>query len=123
MRRFGVSLPKEVADVLDRLSRELGVTRSQVVLEALQNYIAHAKAHGADGHTCFGVALALAQDLGSVEDLLEQFRKIIVNYSHIHMDDRCLLILVLKGSGEEVARLSAQMAHRAETYRYIPLDQ
>lgn len=118
-----MSLPREVADVLDRLSQELGVTRSQVVLEALQNYIAHAKAHGTDGHTCFGVALALAQDLGSVEDLLEQFRKIIVNYSHIHMDDRCLLILVLKGSGEEVARLSAQMAHRAETYRYIPLDQ
>lgn len=123
MRRFGVSLPREVAEFLDRLSQELGVTRSQVISEALQNYMAYAKTHESDGHTCFGVTLALARDTGAIEDILEQSKKIIINYNHIHMDNKCLLILVLRGDGEEVARLNAQIAQRAETYRYIPLDQ
>jgi CopG family nickel-responsive transcriptional regulator len=42
VKRFGVSLPQELAEAIDKISQETGATRSEVVAAALQEYLASA---------------------------------------------------------------------------------
>ena len=39
MRRLGVSLPDEIAELMDKVSAERGVKKSQLIAEALKEYI------------------------------------------------------------------------------------
>ncbi|MEZ0319967.1 MAG: CopG family ribbon-helix-helix protein [Pyrobaculum sp.] len=121
MKRFGVSLPKEVAYEVDKVSEELGVTRSELVANALQQYLESRRNHSDPSHQCLGVLLALSDADLEIGDMVEESKSLIVAYTHMHVDGKCLTILVLKGGIAEIERLTLEVSKRAHMARYIPL--
>lgn len=121
MKRFGVSLPQELADAIDKISQETGVTRSEVVAAALQDYLEMQKDHKKPGHQCLGVVMAITDASTDVGDAIEENKAQIVAYTHLHVEGRCLTIAVVKGDGDQIEKLTLEVARRAKLTRYVPL--
>lgn len=121
MKRFGVSLPKEVAKEVDKMSQDMGVTRSEIVAAALQEYLEARKDHSDTAHQCLGVVLAISDSFSDIGEIIEDNRGSIVAYTHLHVDGKCLTIAVVRGSGTEVERLNLAMSKKAQLTRYVPL--
>lgn len=121
MRRFGVSLPKEVAEEVEKLSSELGVTRSEVVASAVQEYLEARRSHREAGHQCLGVLLAVSEGFIDLGEVAEEHREAVVAYTHVHVEGRCLTVAVVKGDGAQIERLSISLSRKASVVRYVPL--
>ena len=121
MKRFGVSLPREVADEVDKVSEELGVTRSELVANALQQYLESRRNHSEPFHQCLGVLLALSDATLEVGDMVEENKSSILAYTHMHVNGKCLTILVVKGSGAEVEKLTLKLSQKAHMAKHVPL--
>jgi CopG family nickel-responsive transcriptional regulator len=106
VKRFGVSLPQELAEAIDKISQETGATRSEVVAAALQEYLEMQKDHKKPGHQCLGVVMAVTDAFSDVGDAIEENRAHIVAYTHLHVEGMCLTIVVVKGGGEEIEKLT-----------------
>lgn len=119
MKRFGVSLPTELAEAVDKLSQELGVTRSDVVANAVQEYLEARKSHA--DHECIGVVLALADDMSDLGDVIEGNRDYLLAYTHMHVEGKCLAIAVVKGNGGQLQRIAMELSKKAQVVRYTPL--
>jgi transcriptional regulator, CopG family len=121
VKRFGVSLPKEVAEAVEKLSQEAGVTKSEVVAAALQEYIEARKDHREPGHQCLGVVMAVTDTFSDVGDAIEENKPHIVAYTHLHVEGRCLTIVVVRGEGSQIEKFTLQVAKKAKLMRYVPL--
>ncbi|MFN7105050.1 MAG: CopG family ribbon-helix-helix protein [Pyrobaculum sp.] len=120
MKRFGVSLPKDVAEAIDKISQELGVTRSEVVAEALQEYLQARTSHSGSTHQCMGVVLALSNNSVDLSDVLHD-REIVLTYTHIHVTYQCLTVAVVQGTGDKIAKFMLEISKRVQAARYVPL--
>ncbi len=118
-RRFGVSLPEDVAATLDGIAEALGVTRSSIIEEAIRAYILDA-GHLARSHRCVGVIVALCTEKNSL-GILEEHKGIVVGHMHAHPDGKCADIIVVAGMSGEIARLVSRLKSRGCNVRYIPL--
>jgi CopG family nickel-responsive transcriptional regulator len=121
MRRFGVSLPPDIADAVEKIAQEAGVTRSEVVATALQEYLERRRNHREPGHRCLGVVMAVTDAFSDIGDAIEQNKAHILAYTHLHVEGMCLTIAVVKGDGEEIEKLALEMSRRAKLMRYVPL--
>jgi len=121
VKRFGVSLPQELAEAIDKISQETGATRSEVVAAALQVYLEMQKDHKKPGHQCLGVVMAITDAFSDVGDAIEENKAHIVAYTHLHVEGRCLTFAVVKGDGDQIEKLTLEVARRAKLTRYVPL--
>jgi len=121
VKRFGVSLPKEVAEEVEKMSQDMGVTRSEIVAVALQEYLEARRGHADAAHECLGVVLAVSDSFSDIGEIIEDNKGHIVAYTHLHVDGKCLTIAVVRGSGSEIERLSLAMSRKAQLTRYVPL--
>lgn len=119
VKRFGVSLPREVAEALDKMAHDLGVTRSEIVTHALQEYIQEKTTHHNSTHQCIGVVLALSDSGVDLSDLLH--RDVVLTYSHMHLEQTCLTVAVVRGDGSQIARYVLEISRKSHTVRYVPL--
>ncbi|RLG86148.1 MAG: CopG family transcriptional regulator [Thermoprotei archaeon] len=122
-RRFGISLPEELAEKLDTLSRKLSVDRSSLVEMALREFI-HDHTHYLYEHVCRGIMIVHRH--GNNEQFLaivEKFRDIIRSYSHTHIDGVCFELLIVSGSSSRICQLHRELSllPRCRT-RYIPFS-
>ena len=122
MKRFGVSLPEELALEVDRISRELGVTRSAVVAQAVSTYVQLYSQHLKEGHVCLGAVLSLAEGVEVVGQIMEQYKDLIANYSHIHIGDRCLSVFVVHGDGRRIGEFLVGLSEKAVKTLFTPLE-
>ena len=123
-RRFGVSIPEDLADKLDKLSIALNMDRSSIVREALREYV-HDHLHYIVPHQCVGVLVIVGAD-GCVRKLaaFEQFKGLVTSYNHVHVDGSCLEVVVVSGDSSEIAKLHRTLSGlRNCTVRYIPVLQ
>ncbi|MFN3805189.1 MAG: CopG family ribbon-helix-helix protein [Pyrobaculum sp.] len=120
MKRFGVSLPREVAEAIDKISQELGVTRSEVVAEAIQEYLQARTDHSGSTHQCMGVVLALTNSSVDLGDVLHD-REVVLTYTHIHVTYQCLTVAVVQGTGDKIAKFMLEISRKAQVARYVPL--
>lgn len=117
MRRFGVSIPESLAEDLDRLSKILGVSRSEVVREALRVYL-NEYSHYTMKHECCGIIVTVSSgSLGVVED----YKDIINNYTHVHLEGRCINSFLVSGDSERIAEFHSKLLSICGHVRYIPL--
>jgi CopG family nickel-responsive transcriptional regulator len=117
-RRFGVSIPEDLASELDDVSRECGVDRSSVVASALGNYIASIK-HYKKRHNCLGVCLAITK--GELGLSLEEFKDVIISYQHSHTDNTCVNIFLLRGDSEKILKLYYKLEKNCLRTILVPL--
>ncbi len=118
-RRFGVSIPVELAEQLDLLAERLGVDRSRLVVEALKTYI-HDHLHVLKPHKCIGVMVSMGSS-NSLGRLIEEYRDIIIAYNHYHIGDKCIATLLINGESERIRGLTARLLEDKCSLRYIPL--
>lgn len=117
MKRFGVSIPESLAEDLDRLSKILGVSRSEVVREALKIYLRE-YSHYMKRHECCGIIVTVSSGVLSV---VEDYRDIINNYTHVHLEDKCVDSFLVAGDSERIAEFHSKLLNICDHVRYIPL--
>ncbi len=120
MRRFGISIPEDLAEILDSLAERLGVPRSEIVREALRMYFRE-HAHYITKHRCYGIITVVSEGfrhLSTVED----FKDIVNTFSHIHIDEYCINSFVVSGDSEKIAELHKELLKVCRDVRYIPLE-
>ncbi|MGC8582784.1 MAG: CopG family ribbon-helix-helix protein [Thermoproteus sp.] len=122
MKRFGVSLPDDLAQEVDRISQELGVTRSAVVAQAVSNFVQTYSQHLRDGHRCLGAILSLAEGMEIVSEIMEEYKDLIANYSHMHIGDKCLSVFVVYGDGKRVGEFLMGLSEKAVKTLFTPLE-
>ena len=124
-RRFGVSLPRRIADEVDELARILGVSRSALIAEALATYL-DMKRHLITPHECRGVMVLVRDGEGWEEpymDIVHEFNDIVMGHLHVHLEKACVNVLIVKGSSKRIAMLEAKLRERLKGCRvyYVPL--
>ncbi len=124
-RRFGISIPESIARDLDELASKLKTDRSSLVCEAIRTYI-HDHLHYLIPHRCVGLLIIFSGVGGDryrgFFKVIEKYRDIIISYTHIHADNRCVDILVLSGSSERIRSLHREFIVIGCKARYMPLS-
>ncbi len=120
-RRFGVSVPEELAASLDALASKLGRDRSSLVAEALRTFI-HDHIHLLEPHRCAGVVVAWSRGGDGLRQKLEEYMDIVKGHMHTHIGGYCVNILVVEGDSERIASLAKDLSSIPGCVaRYIPL--
>jgi CopG family nickel-responsive transcriptional regulator len=101
-----LSIPDELLELLDTVTGSgRQATRSEVVRQALNNYISEYQSlerlHG--GVVATITVLHEKSDRGQDLDLQHEFDDIVVQYHHTHLSKKtCLEMMVVKGSSERL---------------------
>lgn len=110
VKRFSVSVPPELLEEFDRLTKTLGQDRSKAIQQSMRLYLSE-HTWKEDSSECAG-ALVLIYDHEvheteeNLTDIQHHFRDVINSTLHIHIDERnCLEILALKGKVEKIRQL------------------
>jgi CopG family nickel-responsive transcriptional regulator len=122
-RRFGVSVPEELAEKLDRLSEIMRVDRSNLVSRAVEIFVEEYE-HYIREHICQGVMVVVQADNSrrpEVSRLLEEYSDIVLLSLHHHVDSSCLEIVVVKGPSRRIAEMHSRLERIGCKVRYIPL--
>lgn len=120
-RRFGVSIPSDIADALDKLAELTGSDRSSIVAEALRTYL-HDHIHYTIPHKCTGFLIVVNREENIPTSLvIDKFKDIIYSYSHTHVDELCIEIFIVSGHSSRIADLDRTLRSMSCSVRYIPL--
>ncbi len=119
-RRFGISIPEEVARDLDNLAEKLNTDRSKIVCEAVRLYIRD-HIHYLFPHECRGVITLVSEDLNPLK-VVEEYRDVIMEFSHIHVEKICINSLIVSGSSIRIAELHKRLLEICKDVRFIPLN-
>jgi len=123
-KRFGIAVSSEVAEELDMITEKFNTDRSKVVEYALRSFLMEYKHHYSKCHKCVGILVISRKSLGveiSNNDIYSEFKEVILSYSHHHVENRCIEVLVLSGSSEIIADLHNRLLRAGCECRYIPL--
>ena len=121
-RRFGVSLPEDVASDLDSLAEMLKVDRSKLVSEAVRTYVRD-HAHYLIPHECYGVITLISNDNLKLLKVIEEFKDIIREFTHVHIEENCVNALVVSGSSTKIAELHRKLLDAFRNVRFVPLGE
>ncbi len=121
-RRFGISIPEDVASDLDVLAEKLNVNRSKLVCEAIRTYIRD-HVHYLTPHECYGVITLISNDNVQLLKVIEEFKDIIKEFTHIHIDEKCINALVVSGSSTKIAELHKRLLSAFYNVRFVPLRE
>ncbi len=121
-KRFGVSIPENIAVRLDTVAKALGVDRSYIVAQALEAYLNDYE-HYLEEHRCLGLILVVTEGRRriNVASIVERYRDVVCSYSHVHTDGRCIELLLVSGSSSRIASLYRELMDIDGVVRYIPL--
>ncbi|OYT61546.1 MAG: CopG family transcriptional regulator [Thermofilum sp. ex4484_15] len=121
-RRFGISVPEELAKRLDELAESMGINRSKLICEALEAYL-HMYAYSPRGGRCCGVLTVTGlTDSARLLRLIEGFRDVVHEFSHTHAEGECVNILIVSGPTHRVAELRSRLVNSFKgDVRYLPL--
>jgi CopG family nickel-responsive transcriptional regulator len=122
-RRFGISLPKQLADKLDKLSEIMKVDRSNLVSRAVEIFIEEYE-HYIKEHICQGVMVVVQTDTSirpEISRLLEEYSDIVLLSLHYHVKGRCLEIVLVRGHSRRIAEMHSKLEKLGCKVRYIPL--
>ncbi len=122
-RRFGISIPEELAQNLDKLAEKLNSNRSEIVHQALREYV-HDHLHYLVPHECRGVIVILGEkEHGKIFDVIEKYHTIICNYNHTHAEEHCISTLIVSGPSNKIAELHRKLCEiPGVKVRYIPIS-
>jgi CopG family nickel-responsive transcriptional regulator len=121
-RRFGISIPEDLLDKLDSLSRELMVDRSSLIREMIEESI-EGRSHLLTPHECTGILLVVSRGSEDAGRILEKYCRCIISRSHHHSEDCCVDISFVRAKSEEILKLERELRRiKGVSERYIPLS-
>ena len=121
-RRFGISLSKDLVEKIDELSRQLGVSRSELIQDILAEVIED-RSHLLTPHTCRGVLIVVSRGGNSevVSRILERYSCCIITRTHHHAGGVCIDIGLVEGDSNVILKLENELRKlRGVGERYLP---
>lgn len=115
IKRFGVSIPKELLDKLDRLAKKKGyANRSEALRDLIRDRFVEEEWASVSGEVVGTVTLVYnhhAHELSDkLTDLQHSHYKNIVSTTHIHLDEHnCLEVLVVRGKSQKVKEIADRL--------------
>ncbi len=121
-RRFGISIPEELAKYLDILADILRTDRSRLVCEALEKYI-HDHMDYIAPHECYGVmTIAGLTNSAQLMEIIEENRDVICGYTHTHTKGECIELIIVSGPSSRIAELHRRFLEIPKCrVRYMPV--
>ena len=114
--RFSVSLPSTLVEEMDKAWRSMGYeSRSKAIHDALRSFIAEFEWMQREGGQVTGAVLVLhyLDKPGLLDEVIgiqHKHEKVIPSAMHIHLEEnKCLEIIAVKGSTQEVKNLSQDL--------------
>ena len=121
-RRFGVSIPLDIAIQLDRVASSTGRDRSSVVVGALREYL-HEDLHSELEHSCSGVIIYFgALSLSDIRD--SELTPLVKSLCTVKLHGGYVTVLFVEGCYSAIISLRkalSKAAKKAGLTRYVPL--
>lgn len=121
-RRFGVSIDSKISMEIDKIAKSLNIDRSKIVEMALQNYVVEYE-HLSSRHNCKGILIIKNINNVQFDKILEDYRNIIVNYIHSHIENECICVIFVSGDSEHINDLSRYLITCGCLIRYLPMHK
>ncbi len=120
-KRFGVSLNEEIVQDLNAMASKLGCNRSAVVGMAVESYLKELK-HTLEEHMCSGVMVIVKKSgSASIENIYEKFKDVISGYTHYHVRNACVDVVLTVGSSTRILELRKNLEGYGCLVRYVVL--
>ena len=121
-RRFGISIPEDMASDLDKLASRLGMDRSRLIERAIRAFLDD-YTHLIVPHTCTGILILSCNDKSEKEvaKVIEDYRDIASARVHTHVESRCIETLVVSGNSNRIAEIYSALEKAGCSVRYIPM--
>lgn len=114
-KRFGVSIPDELLDKLDKLAKKKGYSnRSEVLRDLVRDRFVDEEWTAPAGEVVGTVTLVYNHHSHELSDKLTDLQhshyKNIVSTTHIHLDEHnCLEVLVVRGKSRKVREIADRL--------------
>lgn len=115
LKRFGVSIPAELLEKLDRLTRKKGyANRSEAIRDLVRDRFVEEEWETGAKEVVGTVTLVYNHEAHELSDKLTDLQhshfKNIVSATHIHLDaHNCLEVLVVKGKGSKIKTIAEKL--------------
>ncbi|MEM0027158.1 MAG: ribbon-helix-helix domain-containing protein [Ignisphaera sp.] len=120
-KRFGVSIEATLYSKIDEIAKSLNINRSDFVEEALKNYVRDLN-HFVVNHNCCGLIVVEEPENIEIERILSLNKEVVVNYSHYHINNRCIYTIIVQGNSADLAKFYSSISKvKSVNRRYIPL--
>ena len=123
-RRFGISIPGELADRIDQLASKLDIDRSTLITEVLREFM-HDRIHILKPHYCKGALIIVSKErhASSLSEIYEEYQEIIKARMHCHADGECIDLLFIKAHSSEILEFKRKLySLKAVRIRYMPVS-
>jgi len=121
-KRFGISIPINVVNQLEKVVISTGKDRSSIVTKALEEYL-HEDLHGEIEHPCSGIIVYFGElALSGIKG--EELRALVKSLCTVKLSGGYVTVLFVEGSFKHITLLRESLskeAKKAELTRYIPL--
>ncbi len=121
-RRFGISLPEELVEKIDELSRHLGISRSELIQDILMEAIED-RMHLLTHHTCRGILVVVSQrgNGDKVSEVLEKYSECLITRTHHHAGESCVDIGLVEGDSDKILRMESELRKlKGVGEKYLP---
>ncbi|MEM4718242.1 MAG: hypothetical protein QXE81_05740 [Desulfurococcaceae archaeon] len=120
-KRFGVSIPINVAKELDEIAFMDGVDRSSIITRAVTQYL-HEDKHIVEEHECSGMIIYYG--LLSLENIAGYYDKIVKSLYSVKLREGHITVVFVEGPYGEIEKLRKQMTNKTRRHafiKYLPL--
>ena len=125
--KVGISLPKELANEVEKIMKLLGIeNRSKVINEALKMYINNLKQFLTNQEVVSVVVLMYDDKISGsrISDIRHQYKNLVVTLSHVDgVCDKCLELMLVKGPSQKIAEFLGKLylVDGIEKICYMPI--
>ncbi|PUA33949.1 MAG: hypothetical protein B7O98_00580 [Zestosphaera tikiterensis] len=120
-KRFGVSLSEGTTQDLNAVASKLGCNRSAIVEKAVELYLTELK-HASEEHTCLGVMIITKKSSNvPIENVYEEFKDVISGYTHYHVRNTCVDVVLTAGSSSRILELRKNLEGCGCLVKYVIL--
>jgi CopG family nickel-responsive transcriptional regulator len=121
-KRFGISIPADVADQLEMTVNSTGSDRSSIVAKALEQYL-HEDIHKDVEHSCSGIIICYGVFLPDAIRS-EHYFKVVKTTCTVNLSGGQVTVLFVEGSFKDINALRKSIVGKSRKpliTRYIPL--
>uniref|UniRef100_A0A7J3ZJW2 Ribbon-helix-helix domain-containing protein n=1 Tax=Fervidicoccus fontis TaxID=683846 RepID=A0A7J3ZJW2_9CREN len=123
-KRFGVSVSSSLYALLEDAARHYGVTLSQIVEEALGEYLSRL-AHGREEHWCKAVLVAIAkgrEEHDLIERAVGEHGAAARSMLHSHVGELCVFFAYLEESSSSINSLLSTLKRGRIQHVFAPIE-
>jgi len=116
IKRFGVSIEKDLLEVFDKIIEEKGYnSRSEAIRDIIRDYIVREKWNIKKEKVVGSISLVYEHDVYGLADKLtdiqHQYHDVIISTLHVHFDEKnCLEVILVRGKVEKIKKLYDELS-------------